>query len=127
MYTSTCQVYTDSNSCVAFHTLLCPLSFLFVKTPEFKEWYSIDTSFFGSKWILSIRGDASSREYIVWNSYNTGNMNTSKIYLDSSSMANVPPMCIFAWAVCTLSNLITTKWTRSLCNPFAHTGKVKSV
>jgi hypothetical protein len=127
MYTATCQVSTDSNACVAFHKLMFPLSFLFVKTPTFDKWYAIDTSFYGSPWILSIRGDAMSREYIVWNSYNTGDMNTSKIYLDSSSVTTVPPMCIFAWAVCTLSNLLTTQWTRSLCYPFTHARKVKSM
>lgn len=124
---TTCQVSNESNACVAFYNLWCPFSFIFVKTPEFKEWYSIDTSFFGSKWILTIRGDATARDYMLWNSDGTGNIDTSKIWLDSAPMANVPPVYIFSWALCTISDLISAHWTRSVINPLRKAFKVKDV
>ena len=124
---TTSQVSTESNACVSFHTMVFPLSFLFIRTPKFKEWYSIDTNFYGSPWTLSIRGDATSREYMIWNNTNTGNINTSKIYIDSTTVRNIPVTAIFSWALCTMSDLITAHWARFSFNPFSYARKVKDV
>ena len=121
----TCQVSNEKSSCVSFHKYWCPLSFLFVRMPPYEEWGCIDVNF-GTTWTLSIRESKNERRnYLLWDSFNTGNINTSRIYADSILFDKVTLSTFFWWSVLTVSDLVSTKWTRAFCRPLWNTLMMK--
>jgi len=82
---------------VSFNPCTTPITAFAQKAPEFKEWWATDVNLGGSTWMLSARYTKESVEYVIWDSRNTGYINSSSIVLTSANILGRVPMSYFVW------------------------------
>lgn len=120
----TCQIVTDSNTCVTFEKYLSVLGPFFLKPPKYDVWWGWDMNF-GDKYMVSMRQSKDCLpEYILWNSYNS-TLSTGSTIL---STKDLPVRHMITLLVGYFSNRVSAQWARwRLCVPLIHTVKVKRV
>lgn len=82
---------------VSFKPCIIPIVAFSQNAPAFNEWWATDVNLGGSTWMLSARYTKDTVEYILWNSRNSGYINSSCIALTSVNIIGVIPMSYFVW------------------------------
>jgi hypothetical protein len=96
---------------VSFNPCTTPIAAFAQKAPAFDEWWATDVNLGGSTWMLSARYTKDAVEYVIWDSRNTGYINTSSIVLTSAQILGRVPMSYFVWwSLCVVWEYLKMWW-----------------
>lgn len=108
----TYTIFSDTQKeIVSFKRCASPLTAFQAPAPEFTEWWANDVNLGESTWMLSVRTTSEGPEYLLWDSKNTGYLNSSAVVLSSANViGKVPMRYFFWWAVLIMYEYLKLQW-----------------